>query len=353
VPGKPVNDQQVRVSMQDRTRHTQRAAAARAGFSERTARRIEADPRPPSQRRIERGRTVPDPLAEVWEPLLVPILERDPAVQSITLLRHLQMIAPEAFPDDRVRRTLERRVRDWRALHGAPRDVIFRQSAEPGRLALSDFTDASELGVTIGGERLRHRLYHFALADSGWEHVGVVLGGESFAALAEHLQDALWSLGGAPREHRTDSLSAADRNLGQAAAEDVTRRYDELCAHYGAAADDLTLAGRCLVADTGEALVFDVGEAAMADAVHLRERPHVRPGSTFDDRRGALLVDVHDAAELLERRRVEIDALGTSGSGGEQQTRDKQKQRTRIPHGRSPACSPTLPHRESRGTAAG
>lgn len=233
MPGKPVNDQQVRVYMHDRTRHTQRTAAARAGFSERTARRIEADPRPPSRRRIERGRTVPDPLAEVWQPLLVPILERDPAVQAITLLRHLQMIAPEAFPDDRVRRTLERRVRDWRALHGAPRDVIFRQSAEPGRLALSDFTDASELGVTIGGERLRHRLYHFALAYSGWEHVGVVLGGESFAALAAHLQDALWSLGGAPKEHRTDSLSAAYRNLGRAAAEDVTRRYDELCAHYG------------------------------------------------------------------------------------------------------------------------
>ena len=233
MPGRPVTDQQVRLYMQDRPRHSQRLAAARAGFSERTARRFEADPRLPSQRRIERGRTVPDPLAEVWEPLLLPILERDPAVQSITLLRHLQMIAPEAFPDDRVRRTLERRVRDWRALHGAPRDVIFRQGAEPGRMALSDFTDAGELGVTIGGERLRHRLYHFALAYSGWEHVGVVLGGESFAALAEHLQDALWSLGGAPREHRTDSLSAAYRNLGQAAAEDVTRRYDGLCAHYG------------------------------------------------------------------------------------------------------------------------
>ena len=233
MPGKPVNDQQVRVYMQDRTRHPQRAAAARAGFSERTARRIEADPRPPSRRRVARGRTVPDPLAEVWQPLLLPILERDPAVQSITLLRHLQMIAPEAFPDDRVRRTLERRVRDWRALHGAPRDVIFRQGAEPGRLALSDFTDASALGVTIGGERRRHRLYHCALAYSGWEHVGVVLGGESFAALAAHLRDALWSLGGAPREHRTDSLSAAYRNLGRAAAEDVTRRYDELGAHYG------------------------------------------------------------------------------------------------------------------------
>ena len=233
MPGKPVTDQQVRLYMHDRPRHSQRLAAARAGFSERTARRIDADPGLPSRRRAERGRTVPDPLAGVWEPVLVPILERDPAVQAVTLLHHLQMTDPEAFPDDRVRRTLERRVRDWRALHGAARDVIFRQSPEPGRMALSDFTDAGGLGVTIAGEPFDHRLYHFALAYSGWEHAAVVLGGESFTALAERLQDALWSLGGAPREHRTDSLSAAYRNLTREAAEDATRRYDELCAHYG------------------------------------------------------------------------------------------------------------------------
>ena len=145
----------------------------------------------------------------MWEPVLLPILERDPAVQAVTLFRHLQMTDPEAFPDDRARRTLERRVRDWRALHGAPKDVIFRQSPEPGRMALSDFTDAGALGVTIAGEPLAHRLYHFAVAYSGWEHAAVVLGGESFTALAERLQDALWSLGGVPHEHRTDSLSAA------------------------------------------------------------------------------------------------------------------------------------------------
>ena len=109
---------------------------------------------------------------------------------------------PTRFPDDRVRRTLERRVRDWRALHGAPKDVIFRQSPEPGRMALSDFTDAGVLGVTIAGEPFAHRLYHFALAYSGWEHAAVVLGGESFTALAENLQNALWGLGGVPHEHR-------------------------------------------------------------------------------------------------------------------------------------------------------
>jgi hypothetical protein len=239
VPGKPVTDQQVRAYMQDRIRHSQRAAAARAGFSERTARRIAADPRLPSQRQPERGRTVPDPLAMVWEPVLLPILENDPAVQAVTLLRHLQMTDPDAFPDDRVRRTLERRVRDWRALHGAERDVIFRQTSDPGRMALSDFTDAGELGVTIAGAPFPHRLFHFVLAYSGWEHVGVVLGGESFTALAENLQNALWTLGGVPREHRTDSLSAAYRNLDEEATRDVTQRYTDFCGHYG------MLASRC------------------------------------------------------------------------------------------------------------
>ncbi len=232
MPGKPVTDQQARVYMTDRLHHSQRAAAARAGFSERTARRLNADLRLPSERKPVRGRTVPDPLEAVWEPILVPILKRDPAVQAVTLLRHLQLTDPEAFPDDRIRRTLERRVRDWRALHGPERDVIFRQTPEPGRMALSDFTDASGLGVTIAGQPLAHRLYHLVLAYSGWEHAAVVLGGESFPALAENLQNALWTLGGVPHEHRTDSLSAAYRNLDADAAADITRRYNDFCAHY-------------------------------------------------------------------------------------------------------------------------
>lgn len=232
MPGKPVNDQQVRLYMRERQLHTQKVAAARAGFSERTARRIEADPRLPSQRKPLRARTVPDPLAGVWDSDILPLLERDPSIRPVTLLRHLQQRHPERFAGDSIRRTLERRVRAWRAVKGPDKDVIFRQAASPGEMALSDFTDAGELGVTIAGAPFAHRLYHFVLAYSGWEHVGIVQGGESFTALAENLQNALWSLGGVPREHRTDSLSAAFRNLGRDEAEDVTQRYRELCEHY-------------------------------------------------------------------------------------------------------------------------
>ena len=119
------------------------------------------------------------------------------------------------------------------AEHGPEQDVIFRQKHEPGRQGLSDFTRMGSLGVTVAGHPLDHMLYHFRLAWSGFTHPRVVLGGESFTALAEGLQDALWHLGGAPGEHRTDSLSAAFRNLGKDAAEDITGRYRALCEHYG------------------------------------------------------------------------------------------------------------------------
>src|SRR5262245_2936804 len=110
---------------------------------------------------------------------------------------------------------------------------IFRQEHPPGRLGLSDFTDMGKLGITIAGQPLNHRLYHFRLACSGFEHAHVILGGESYVALAEGLQNALWALGGAPLEHRSDSLSAAFRNLDREARDDLTTRYEALCGHYG------------------------------------------------------------------------------------------------------------------------
>lgn len=230
---KPITDQQLRLYMSDLQKHSQRTSAARAGFSERTARRFDANPTLPSNRKIVHGRTVADPLEGYWEDDVLPLLERDSALQAVTLLRHLQGLHPLAFPDDRIRRTLERRVRQWRALNGPERDIIFRQTPEPGHMAQSDFTHAEELEVTIAGQAFAHLLYHFVMVYSRWEHVAVVLGGESFTALAENLQQALWFLGGAPQEHRTDSLSAAFRNLTIDQSKDITERYNAFVSHYG------------------------------------------------------------------------------------------------------------------------
>ncbi len=58
-----------------------------------------------------------------------------------------------------------------------------------------------------------------------------MLGGESFQSLAEGPPDALWMAGSVPREHRTDSLSAAFNNLVE--REELTQRYQALCQHCG------------------------------------------------------------------------------------------------------------------------
>jgi transposase InsO family protein len=124
-------------------------------------------------------------------------------------------------------------MRQWRAAHGREREVFFAQEHPPGRQGLSDFTDAGELSVTIAGVSFVHRLYQFALAHSGWRSSCGVEGGESFAALSAGLQRALWRMGGAPEEHRTDSLSAAFKNLCDLERRDWTNRYASLCTHYG------------------------------------------------------------------------------------------------------------------------
>ncbi len=206
-------------------------ASAKASISTATGYRFEQDHRPPSSREKVRGRRRPDPLADFFDAEVVPMLTAAPELRAVAIFDEMQRRHP-ALPAG-ARRTLERRISAWRALHGADKEVIFRQVHEPGRMGLSDFTDMVDIGVTIAGQHLDHRLYHFRLAYSGFEHAHVILGGESYAALAEGLQNALWALGGAPLEHRSDSLSAAFRNLDRDAREDLTQRYDALCAHYG------------------------------------------------------------------------------------------------------------------------
>ncbi len=233
MPGKTITAQQVRLYMEHRKQgETQAVASAKAGMSQRTGRRIETGEVPALEQQPRHWRTRKDPFAKVWDGEVVPLLEKQPALNAITLFEDLQDRHPGKYPTA-CKRTFQRRVKAWKALHGPDKEVMFRQRQEPGRLGLSDFTELKEVVVSIGGEPLVHRLYHFRLAFSGWSHLKVVLGGESYSALAEGLQEALWRLGGAPCEHRTDSLSAAYKNrLGDEQA-DLTERYEGLCEHYG------------------------------------------------------------------------------------------------------------------------
>jgi hypothetical protein len=215
--------------MSYRKHHTQELAAAKAGMSERSARRVEEDVTLPSQEPRRHWRSRPDPFAAVWDSEVVPLLKSAPKLMAITLLRKLQEDHPERFPDGMLR-TLQRHLRHWRALEGPAKEVFFPQEHAPGHRGLSDFTAMGELRITIANAPFAHLLYHFVLAFSRWEHAEVVSGGESFEALSKGLQNALWQAGGAPQEHRTDSLSAAFKNLVE--EEDFTVRYAGLLAHY-------------------------------------------------------------------------------------------------------------------------
>jgi hypothetical protein len=218
--------------MKIRKNKSQELAAAKAGISERSARRIESLATLPSQtpRRYWRSRV--DPFADVWDAEVMPLLKGAPKLMAVTLLRKLQDDHPERFPDG-VLRTLQRHIRHWRALEGPAKEVFFPQEHAPGQQGLSDFTAVGDLRITIADVSFPHILYHFVLAFSRWEHAEVVEGGESFEALSKGLQNALWQAGGVPQEHRSDSLSAAFKNLAQ--EEDFTVRYTALLDHYGMA----------------------------------------------------------------------------------------------------------------------
>ena len=217
--------------MQSRQRgKTQQIAAAQIGFSERSARNIEkrgfVEAKP-----VHDWRTRQDPFESVWEAEIVPLLEKSPHLQARAVLEMLQKDRAENYPDTTLR-TLQRRVREWRATSGPEKEIIFRQNHPPGWQGMSDFTNANSLGVTLQGVPFEHLLYHYRLVYSRWEAVSVVLGGESFPALAEGLQNALWLSGGVPETHRTDSLSAAYKNRPVKEEEDFTEDYTALCAHY-------------------------------------------------------------------------------------------------------------------------
>jgi hypothetical protein len=155
--------------MKFRPDHLQRIAAAKAGFSERTAHRIETNRHLAPQPNAVRTRQGPDPFDGLWDSEIRPLLETHPGLRPVAVLEEMQRRRPD-HDWDRLRRSLERRVRAWRSQHGADREVIFRQDHVPGQQALSDFTDMADAGISIAGQTLNHRLYHFVLAYSAWEH---------------------------------------------------------------------------------------------------------------------------------------------------------------------------------------
>ncbi len=228
MPGKRITQHQESLYMNTRqSGKSQETAAAKAAISVRSGRRIEQDERPSVQGE-RHWRTREDPLDAVWEKELLPLLEKEAQLTGLTLWEYLEDEHPGKFAFS-VLRTLQRRVKHWKATQGPDKVVIFRQSVPAGHQGLSDFSHP-DTEVTIKGEVFTHLLYQFRFAYSGWRYVQITLGGESYSALADGLQSALALAGGSPVAHRTDSLSAAFINSAE--EQKLTQSYDALCAHY-------------------------------------------------------------------------------------------------------------------------
>lgn len=227
-----VTDEQVRLLMSLLNQGIPQAtAAAKAGMSERTARKYAHSGQSPSQSKVAHTwRTRPDPFAEVWLEVEA-LLQQDSGLQAKTIWTELNGRYPGRFGAGQLR-TLQRRLLAWRVRSGPDREVFFPQTHQPGEQAQSDFTDMRELRVSIGDQFYPHLLYHFVLTYSNWEYISICPS-ESFESLSAGLQGALWRLGGVPLEHRTDNLSAATHELTESRGRDFTERYRELLEHYG------------------------------------------------------------------------------------------------------------------------
>lgn len=232
-----VTDQQVRrlfkVMQQQPTLAT---AAAKAGMDEKTARKYRRLGKLPSDvKEPHTWRTREDPFADVWQELEAK-LKLNPGLQAKTLFLDLQHRYPDRFEEGQLR-TLQRHIKQWRALEGPAKEVFFAQDYVPGERCQSDFTWMKDLGVTIAGQAFNHMIYHFVLPYSNWE-TGTICFSETFESFATGLQNALFELGGVPQLHQTDSMSAAVRKIRDDRDDPTsfTERYQALLRHYRLAA---------------------------------------------------------------------------------------------------------------------
>lgn len=208
-------------------------AAAAAGMSERSAYAWKHGALPSDTKSPRTWRTRADPFDEVWDTELVPLLvaDKDGVLEATTLIADLQKRHGDRYGLGQLR-TLQRRVHEWRALHGPGKEVMFEQRHEAGREGAFDFTDCAELGITIAGQLFEHLLFQFVLSFSKWRWIGIAFS-ETFEALVRGLQSALWELGGVPPVWRSDNLSAATHHIPGGGRE-LNRRFADVLDHYGA-----------------------------------------------------------------------------------------------------------------------
>jgi len=224
-------DAQVRRVMEEMQKHGSIGLAAmRAGMDRKTARKYARVGKLPSElNKPHTWRTREDPFVEDW-PMLEAMLEQAPELEAKTLFDHLVGLNPDAYTPGQLR-TLQRRVRRWRAQRGPHREVFFAQAHRPGEAMQTDFTHATVLGVTICGEPFAHQLCHSVLPFSNWEWA-TVCHSESMAALRRGVQSTLFRLGRVPEFHQTDNSTAATHRLNTG-KRGFNEEYLSIMRHFG------------------------------------------------------------------------------------------------------------------------
>jgi hypothetical protein len=225
-----VTDQQVRrlFAVQNKYEYQYQVADA-AGISRKTARKYLKNGKLPSQCRVEHTwPTRKDPFADDWAFVVKLLKDTQATLEAKTIFEYLQRAYPGKYHNGQLR-TLQRRIKAWKALYGPPKEIFFSQIYYPGQWACSDFTSMNHLNVTIAHQPFEHLFYHFVLCYSNWQ-AGRICFSESFESLSLGIQDALWKLGGVPSIHRTDNLTSAVHKVGH--PDIYTDKYRGLSSHY-------------------------------------------------------------------------------------------------------------------------
>ena len=201
-------------------------AAMKAGMDRKTARKyVEAGKLPAELSKPRDWRTRNDPFEAHW-PDLEERLRTTPGLEAKTLFEKLQEEHPGRYEEGQLR-TLQRRVKRWRAQQGPDKEVMLAQRHRPGEAAQTDFTSGTELGVSLGGVLFAHLLCVVVLPFSNW-FWATVCSSESLAALRKGVQRALFQLGRVPTYHQTDNSTAATHPVGKEKRErEGQRTYNE------------------------------------------------------------------------------------------------------------------------------
>jgi len=224
-------DAQVRKLMEEMSRRGRVGMASmKAGMDRKTGRKYLKSGKLPSElRQPHTWRTRADPFELDW-PDLVKRLEEAPELEAKSLFEHLMGCKPGQYQEGQLR-TFQRKVREWRAMEGPPREVYFAQEHRPGEAMQTDFTHVTEFEVTIAGRPFVHMLCQVVLPYSNWEWA-TVCRSESMAAIRRGLQAAVFHLGRVPRFHQTDNSTAATHDLATG-KRGFNKEYEELIGHLG------------------------------------------------------------------------------------------------------------------------